>query len=77
MPDNQLDAVTDELVAKLLLGAPKAMAATKQLLQQVQRMDEGAAFAWTAKLSGELFASDEASEGMSAFAAKRPATWTL
>lgn len=75
--DDQLDAATDDVVAKLLLGAPNAMAATKQLLQRVQHMDEGAAFAWTATLSAELFASDEASEGMAAFAAKRPAAWTL
>ena len=77
VPDDQLDAATDDVVAKLLLGAPNAMAATKQLLQRVQHMDEGAAFAWTATLSAELFASDEASEGMAAFAAKRPAAWTL
>ena len=76
VPDDELDAATEELVGKLLLGAPKAMAATKLLLGRVPGMDEGEAYAWTSKLSGELFASDEASEGMTAFAAKRPPAWT-
>jgi enoyl-CoA hydratase/carnithine racemase len=33
------------------------------------------AFAWTAKLSADLFRGDEAKEGMAAFLEKRPASW--
>ena len=33
------------------------------------------AFQWTARLSGELFASDEAAEGMAAFLGKRKPKW--
>ena len=33
------------------------------------------AFAWTAALSGQLFAGDEAKEGMTAFLKRRPAAW--
>lgn len=75
VPDDQLDAATDELVAKLLLGGPGAMAATKQLLARVPQMNTLDAFRWTAQLSGELFASDEAQAGMAAFAAKTRAPW--
>jgi len=74
--DDQLDAETDAMVAKLLLGGPKAMAAAKSLLRTVPAFaNEDDAFRWTAKLSGELFASEEAAEGMGAFAAKRKPNW--
>lgn len=74
--DDALDAETDAIVAKLLLGGPKAMAASKNLLRAVPAFtNEEDAFRWTAKLSGELFASAEAAEGMGAFAAKRTPNW--
>ncbi len=38
-------------------------------------MAQADAFAWTAKLSAELFRGDEAREGMAAFLGKRPAAW--
>ena len=73
--DDELDAATDTLVAKLLLGGPNAMAATKQLLSKVPTMERDAAFRWTAAMSAELFTSPEASEGIAAFAGKRLPTW--
>jgi methylglutaconyl-CoA hydratase len=75
VPDGELDAAAAELVGKLLLGGPGAMAATKRLLAEVPGMEQGAAFRWTAALSAELFASPEAAEGMGAFAAKRRPSW--
>jgi methylglutaconyl-CoA hydratase len=75
--DDQLDVLTDELVAKLLLGGPKALAATKQLLRQVPHMTRDEAFRWTATLSAELFASAEASAGMAAFSQKQIAPWVV
>jgi methylglutaconyl-CoA hydratase len=75
VPDNQLDAATDELVGKLLLGGPKALAATKALLSRVPGLPMEDAFRWTATLSAELFASAEASAGMAAFTGKQPAPW--
>lgn len=74
--DDALDATTDALVAKLLLGSPKALAASKELLRRVPAFtDQEAAFRWTAALSGSLFAGDEAAEGMRAFAEKRLPAW--
>jgi methylglutaconyl-CoA hydratase len=75
--DDQLDEATDDVIAKLLLGGPKAMAATKQLLSRVPNMGTAEAFVWTAALSGELFASEEAAAGIAAFAAKQPAPWAV
>ncbi len=73
--DDKLDAATEDLVSKVLLGGPKAIAATKELLNRVPGMPTEDAFRWTAKLSAELFASQEAAEGMGAFAKKEPAPW--
>ena len=74
--DEELDAAVDALVAKLLLGGPKAMAASKELLRRVPAFaTQEDAFRWTAALSAALFADDEAIEGMTAFAEKRPPSW--
>jgi methylglutaconyl-CoA hydratase len=73
--DDQLDAATDEVVGKLLLGGPNALAATKHLLRRVPQLSTDEAFRWTATLSAELFASDEARAGMDAFANKQAPPW--
>jgi methylglutaconyl-CoA hydratase len=73
--DEELDAAADELINKLLLGGPLAMAATKRVLSQVPAMRADDAFREMARLSAELFASEEATAGMAAFAQKQPAPW--
>ena len=70
-----VDAATAELVAKLRLGGPLALASTKRLLASADRDARRALFVEMARLSGELFASEEASEGMRAFGEKRPPSW--
>ena len=75
VPDEQLDAAVDEVVADLLAGGPHAIAAAKQLTAVVPTLDEEEAFQWTSELSARLFASDEAREGMGAFLEKRAASW--
>jgi methylglutaconyl-CoA hydratase len=75
VPAEQLDAEVGAVVADLLQGAPGALAAAKQLLDRVPGMPVDDAFAWTAQLSAELFAGDEAREGMSAYLEKRSAPW--
>ena len=76
VPADELDTATDVLVAKLRLGGPNALAATKRLLRTADRATRRASFAAMAALSGELFSTDEAAEGMAAFAQKRPPAWT-
>ena len=68
--------VTDDVAAtaaalgqRILLGGPKAVAATKRLLRQTHTMAELQA------LSESLFTSDEGREGIAAFAEKRPPRW--
>ncbi len=63
-------------MADLLEGGPGALTASKQLLAQVPTMDLDTAFEWTAKLSAELFDSDEAQHGMTSYLAKTPPRWS-
>ena len=75
VPLDELDAVVEEVTSDLLMGGPQALAATKQLNSQVPKMTADEAFEWTARLSAELFASDEAAAGMAAFLEKRSPPW--
>jgi methylglutaconyl-CoA hydratase len=75
VPRSTLDAEVDAVVDDLLAAGPGALAATKQLLDRVPAMPQGEAFAWARALSTELFATEEAAEGMVAFMEKRPASW--
>jgi methylglutaconyl-CoA hydratase len=75
VPADRLDDEIDAVVTDLLAGGPGAIAAAKRLLAEVPgtRVDE--AFRWTGELSAQLFATEEAREGMRAFLEKRPAAW--
>ncbi len=75
VPAETLDAEVESVVADLLAGGPSALAATKQLLDRVPEMPFDDALAWAQRLSAELFASDEAAEGMDAFLNKRTPRW--
>ena len=70
-----LDAEVDEVIADLLLGGPEALAATKQLFERIPYMEPDEAIAYASARSAELFGSDEAAEGMSAYLEKRPPYW--
>lgn len=75
VPADRLDAEVDAVVTDLLAGGPGAIAAAKRLLREVPGAPVDDAFRWTGALSAELFASDEAREGMTAYLEKRPAAW--
>ena len=75
VPADQLDAAIGEVLADLRKAGPNALGFAKRLVYEVPRMTQKDAFAWTTQLSNELFASEEAAEGMQAFLEKRPARW--
>lgn len=75
VPAERLDTTVTQLAAQLQLGGPKALTATKELLRKVPTMSRADAFAWTADLSGSLFASDEAQAGMTAFLSRSKPPW--
>lgn len=66
---DDVDAAVAELVSSLRLGAPRALAAAKQLVRA--QID----FAQLEELSREFFAGDDAREGVAAFMEKRPPRW--
>ena len=75
VPAERLDAAAESVVTDLLAGGPSALAAAKQLVDRVPEMSFDDALAWAERLSAELFASDEAAEGMDAFLNKRTPEW--
>ena len=75
-PPEALDAVVAGYVDSLVQGGPEALARTKELLRRIPAMPREEAFATTARMSAETFASAEAREGMTAFLERRPAAWT-
>lgn len=75
VPAAELDAAVEEVLADLRKGGPNALGFAKRLVYEVPRMEQKEAFQWTTRLSGELFAGDEAKEGMAAFLGKRRAAW--
>ena len=77
VPADRLDAEVDAVVSDLLAGSPAAIAAAKQLLVRVPTLPVEDAFAWTGELSAQLFASEEARAGMTAYLEKRPAPWAV
>ena len=70
-----LDAEVARYAGLLLRGAPSALAGTKGVLRDVPAQGVAAGLARMAELSAQFFGSDEAREGMSAFAAKRDPAW--
>src|SRR5216683_1488161 len=75
VPADDLDAEVARYAGMLLRGAPGALAGTKGVLRDVPASGVAAGLARMAELSGQFFGSDEAREGMSAFAAKRDPAW--
>lgn len=75
VPAESLDTEVESVVADLLAGGPLALAASKQLVDRVPEMSFDEALGWTERLSAELFAGEEAAEGMDAFLKKRTPSW--
>lgn len=76
VPADGLDAEVERHVAMLRLGAPGALAATKELLGSSRSAAVEEQYAAMLRLSARFFASEEGQEGMRAFAEKRPPNWT-
>jgi len=70
VPAGQLDAAVDELVARLEANAPNAVRGMKRVIDQLARGDADLAAAQAAHLA--CHGSAELTEGLKAFAEKRP-----
>jgi len=75
VPPDRLRAAVDEEIDAIEKGGPVAVREAKRLIRTVARLPEDEAFEYAAAKIRELFASEEAAEGMAAFAEKRPPRW--
>ncbi len=73
--EDELDSTLTNLLDKILLGSPKAIAAAKRLVYTVPFLSRDDALSTTATQSRELFASTEGQEGMAAFREHRKPSW--
>ncbi len=75
VPGFDLDVETHRYVEALRLGAPGALAATKELLLADRRGPMADRFAAMGRVSATFFAAQEGQEGMRAFVEKRRPSW--
>ncbi|MCL7931294.1 enoyl-CoA hydratase-related protein [Halomonas llamarensis] len=71
MPQAELDAYADELTKQLMGNGPKAVRGAKQAIHDGMDQDLDSALALETSLFALCFASEEQTEGMSAFVEKR------
>ena len=74
-PAAELTAAVDAEVHAIAQGGPQAVAEAKKLVRTVSRLPEDEAYAYAERKIAALFASEEAAEGMRAFAERRPPRW--
>ncbi len=72
----ELDRVTAKYVNDLMTSAPEAVAAAKRLIAEVSTRTPASASAYTIDAIAARRVSPEGQEGMKAFLAKRPPSWT-
>jgi enoyl-CoA hydratase len=75
VPAGQALAEARVLAAKVALGAPLALAATKRVIAHAADWDSGEAFARQGEIINPVFTSADAMEGAIAFAEKRAPAW--
>ncbi|NKC15063.1 MAG: enoyl-CoA hydratase [Gammaproteobacteria bacterium] len=75
VPKEQLEAAVAEEIAAINLGGPTAIAECKKMVRALEGLSLAEGFELTHEWSRRMFASDEATEGMSAFREKRPPRW--
>lgn len=73
----ELDAAIERHIAGYLRCAPGAVAATKRLIDFVDRHDTAANFHYSVDRVAEMWASEEAAEGIGSFFEKRKPAWAM
>ena len=77
VPADQLDAMIDTVLVKLMANSPMAISAGKKALMQMQDMPAPQMLAFAELMIGRLGASPDAQEGRAAFAEKRKPNWAV
>jgi methylglutaconyl-CoA hydratase len=74
-PDDGLVPAVQAEIDAIAKGGPIAITEAKRLVRTVARLSDDEAFRYAEAKIVELFASEEAAEGMAAFVGKRPPRW--
>lgn len=77
VPADELDTEVARYAQMLRMGAPGALAATKQMLRAPRAATMAEDLAAMQELSARFFAGEEGQEGMRAFAEKRLPAWLI
>jgi enoyl-CoA hydratase len=75
VPAGEALAAAKELAAKVALGGPLALAATKRVIVESADWSAAEAFSRQSEIITPVFGSKDAMEGAMAFAEKRPPVW--
>ncbi len=75
VPEKELDAAVGEVTEQVLQAAPLATRATKELLRRLPALPEEEARANCIESNAQIRGTEEAQEGLRAFAQKRPPSW--
>ena len=75
-PADDLDRMVAKFVNDLASSAPEAIAAAKQLIAEVSTRSPTSAAEYTIDAIAARRVSPEGQDGMSAFLARRPPSWT-
>ena len=75
VPEGDIDAAVERVVAQLLQGGPAAQAAIKELLRQIEATEPMEALGIMTQLIAELRVGEEGQEGLGAFLEKREPFW--
>ena len=75
VPPDELDAAVDKNVVQLLQGGPRAQAAVKALLRQLETLEPMDVPGPMSRVISELRTGEEGQEGLAAFLEKREPRW--
>jgi len=75
VPAGEALSAAKELAARIALGAPLALAASKRVIVESSDWSAAEAFAKQTEVIRPIFGSKDSMEGAMAFAEKRPPVW--
>jgi enoyl-CoA hydratase/carnithine racemase len=76
VPDGELDAAVERVVGAIAANAPRAIQLGRRAMAESEGMPYDAAVEHLCRRLGDVLATEDAAEGLAAFAGKREPRWT-